>query len=362
MVFNQYVSTVPVRAARRVQNKSCYGVIIRDSTFENSTTNYSTVQYYTFTVLSLSNGITMKTQHTTNVHAINCYRNLCFIVYSTLMRFPLARACLFVVFIACKPSRARFAAGVSKSSSSSSMKSSSDASVLMELKETIRTQALQIQQLKKNQQLQAHSSRAPHHHHGMPTTSSQETSNNYLHRPFYQLAAHRVGWLSLFLVGLSATAVIINGFEHTLSRQIELAYFVPLLAGHGGNTGGQTVGTVLSALSSGAVHKRDAARVIGKEALSGFSVGLLLGSVVAPFLYSVMGISLHVSVVLFFTLTLVSTIAATLGSTIPFVCLALGLDPSVIAAPAMTSFVDVSGLLSYFLIANQIFKWFGLDL
>ena len=58
----------------------------------------------------------------------------------------------------------------------------------------------------------------------------------------------------------------------------------------------------------------------------------------------------------------VSTIAATLGSTIPFVCGALGLDPSVIAGPAMTIFVDVSGLMSYFLIANQVFRLYGIEL
>ena len=71
---------------------------------------------------------------------------------------------------------------------------------------------------------------------------------------------------------------------------------------------------------------------------------------------------MHVSAVIVCTLPLVSTIAATLGSTIPFGCLALGLDPSVIAAPAMTSFVDVSGLMSYFLIANQVFRLFGIEL
>ena len=59
---------------------------------------------------------------------------------------------------------------------------------------------------------------------------------------------------------------------------------------------------------------------------------------------------------------LVSTIASTLGSVIPFVCVLAGLDPSVIAAPAMTSIVDVTGLMSYFLIANYIFQLYGLEL
>lgn len=135
-----------------------------------------------------------------------------------------------------------------------------------------------------------------------------------------------------------------------------------LLAGHGGNTGGQTVGTVLSALSSGAVTLQDAPRVISKEALSGLMAGSLLGLAVGCVAHYVMGITEHVAAVVLLTLPVVSTIAATLGSSIPFLCVFLGLDPSVIAAPAMTSFVDVSGLMSYFLIANQVFHLFGIEL
>jgi len=40
----------------------------------------------------------------------------------------------------------------------------------------------------------------------------------------------------------------------------------------------------------------------------------------------------------------------------------MGLEPSVIAGPAMTSFVDVAGLMGYFLIAQQVFKIYGVEL
>jgi len=229
-----------------------------------------------------------------------------------------------------------------------------DSAVLADLKETIKLQALEIERLKKGQPKAA----APASAHGGPVADV----SSYLERHFLQVALQRIGWLSLFLVSLSFTALIVNGFEHTLSRQIELAFFMPLLAGHGGNTGGQTVGTVLSALSSGTIALKDAPKIVAKEACSGLVVGCALGAAVALISHYVMGISQHVSTVIFCTLPLVSTIASTLGSAIPFLCVSFGLDPTVIAAPAMTSFVDVSGLLSYFLIANQIFKWFGLEL
>jgi cation transporter-like permease len=256
-------------------------------------------------------------------------------------------------------------------STSTSTSQSTEASALRELKEIIQSQRAEIDTLKSALQIskdaQTKSTRkptstAPSHSHGHgPPTDTQDPSL-YLSAPFYKLALQRVGWLFLFLCSLSLTAVIMNGFEHTLSKQIELAYFVPLLAGHGGNTGGQTVGSVLSALSSGSVTTKDAVRIIRKEAMSGMLVGMLLGSFVGCMAYFVGGISSHVSVVVCCTLPLLSTIAATLASSIPFGCKLIGLDPAIIAAPAMTTFVDVTGLMSYFLIANRIFAWYGLEL
>lgn len=234
-------------------------------------------------------------------------------------------------------------------------------SALRELKEIIQKQAKEIEQLKS--ELGSKHLKTTHtsgHGHGPP--AADEDPNLYVKTPFYSLAFKRVGWLCFFLMSLSLTAVIMNGFEHTLSKQIELAYFVPLLAGHGGNTGGQTVGSVLSALSTNSVTKKDAFRVIRKEAMSGLTVGLMLGTFVGLISYHLGGISKHVSTVVFCTLPLLSIIAGTLASSIPFVCIALGLDPAIIAAPCMTTFVDVSGLLSYFLIANKIFALFGLEL
>jgi len=235
-----------------------------------------------------------------------------------------------------------------------------DSSVLRELKDTIAKQSKEIDSLKS--QLSKSGGAAKQSGGGAHSGGPEMQTDEYLQSPFYMIASHRVGWLSLFLCSLSLTALIMNGFENTLHRQLELAYFVPLLAGHGGNTGGQTVGTVLSALSSGAVSLKDAPRVISKEAMSGLMAGSFLGVAVGIVAHYVMGISQHVAAVVLFTLPVVSTIAATLGSTIPFLCLFLGLDPSVIAAPAMTSFVDVSGLMSYFLIANQVFAAFGIEL
>lgn len=237
-----------------------------------------------------------------------------------------------------------------------------DASALRELKELIQKQSKEIDSLKAALATKSATkdTKASTASHGPP--ASDLDPGTYLHTPFYKIAFQRVGWLALFLVSLSFTAIIMNGFEHTLSQQIELAYFVPLLAGHGGNTGGQAVSSVLSGLSTKSITSKDAFKIIRKEAMTGMTVGIILGCIVGPIAHFGGGISRHVSTVVFFTLPWLSTLAATLASSIPFACHAAGLDPAIIAAPAMTTFVDVSGLLSYFLIANKVFKWFGVKL
>ena len=239
------------------------------------------------------------------------------------------------------------------------------ASVLRELKGTVRAQAAEIARLKQAMaatSAPAATSGGHGHGHGHGPAVDNDDILAYARKSFLAVACDRVGWLGFFLFSLSFTALIMNGFEHTLSRQIELAYFVPLLAGHGGNTGGQAVGTVLSALSAGAVTRRDAGRVVAKEALSGLSMGIILGACVGPISHYAMGVSMHVATVVSVTMPLLSTISAFLGSALPFLCVVLGLDPAVVAAPAMTSLVDVAGLLCYFLIANRIFRLFGMEL
>ena len=81
--------------------------------------------------------------------------------------------------------------------------------------------------------------------------------------------SQRTLWLLFFLFGLLLCARVMHQFEELLAQELELAFFVPLLIGAGGNSGGQTVSTVIRALGSGSVSIRDAPRVILKEGIAG---------------------------------------------------------------------------------------------
>jgi hypothetical protein len=107
---------------------------------------------------------------------------------------------------------------------------SSESAVLRELKEKIATQAKEIASLRKQVVDGSTSSsiKAPAQQHGAHGGGGPEMmADEYLQLSFLNIASKRIGWLSLFLVSLSLTALIMNGFENTLHRQLELAYFVP---------------------------------------------------------------------------------------------------------------------------------------
>jgi hypothetical protein len=59
------------------------------------------------------------------------------------------------------------------------------------------------------------------------------------------IARGRTGWLVAFCIGLLLAAVVVEQFEDVLERHVELSFFVPLIMGHGGNTGSQSVTTVI---------------------------------------------------------------------------------------------------------------------
>jgi Mg/Co/Ni transporter MgtE len=63
------------------------------------------------------------------------------------------------------------------------------------------------------------------------------------------VARSRTGWLVVFCIGLLLAALVVEQFEDILEHHVELSFFVPLIMGHGGNTGSQAVTTVIRCAS-----------------------------------------------------------------------------------------------------------------
>lgn len=147
----------------------------------------------------------------------------------------------------------------------------------------------------------------------------------YLATPVLRIVGLRILWLLVLVAAATLTVNVLDYFEETLESVVALALFIPMLIGTGGNTGAQTVTTVVRAMSVDDIGLRDLPRVLGKELSTGALVGtglalpagLLAGLVIDPDVGLVLGISLMA----------VCTLATGAGSLIPMLAKRAGVDP-----------------------------------
>jgi len=174
----------------------------------------------------------------------------------------------------------------------------------------------------------------------------------YLTTRVRDLVRSRIVWLLALIAAASLTVNVLDHFEDALAQVVTLALFVPLLIGTAGNTGAQAATTVVRAMALGDVEFRDLVRVAGREALIGLLLGSLLASAALAPAWWVAG--REVAVVVSVTLVVICTLATTVGSATPLLARRLGLDPAVVSAPFITTLVDSSGLVAYFLVARAV--------
>ncbi|MDQ2689000.1 MAG: magnesium transporter [Chloroflexota bacterium] len=174
----------------------------------------------------------------------------------------------------------------------------------------------------------------------------------YMSTSVLQIARSRIVWLLALIVAATLTVNVLSAFEATLAELTTLALFIPLVIGTGGNTGSQAAMTVTRAMAVGEVRFDDLATVVLREARVGLLLGAMLGGLALLPAWFVVG--REIAIVVSLTLLAVCTLAAFVGSLLPLVARRLGVDPAVISAPFITTLVDASGLVVYFLIARAV--------
>lgn len=164
-------------------------------------------------------------------------------------------------------------------------------------------------------------------------------------------------WLLAAAAGGTAAALSLSGFDAALAAVPALAFFMPVVAGMGGNVGMQSSTIVVRGLAVGFVEASRVRRLVVREVSLGASLGLLYGALIA-------GASMVVgdgnvdpwslaAVVMLGTAGSM-TIAAAVGTCTPLVLDRFGVDPAVATGPFVTTSVDVMGLIFYFWLATVL--------
>lgn len=187
------------------------------------------------------------------------------------------------------------------------------------------------------------------------------TDKPYLRTGVWETVKSRIPWLMLLMLSATFTGIVVNSFESSLATCSVLISFIPMLMGTGGNCGNQSSVAVIRSLSLNEVDFKDIFRVFWKESRVAIVCGVLLASanfikllVVDRWLMHNSEVTTMVALVICLTLVCTVFCAKAVGCLLPLLAKKIGLDPAVMAAPFISTIVDVLSLLIYFQFALHI--------
>ena len=178
--------------------------------------------------------------------------------------------------------------------------------------------------------------------------SFQQSISNPLKERVLQLYKNRIVWLFALVFMNIFSGAAISSFESIIQSVVSLVFFLPLLIDSGGNAGSQSATLMIRALATGDVKLSDWYKLIGKELIVSFMLGVTMAAGVAviagfraPEIIAVVAISM----------VLIVISGSLIGMLLPFVFTKLKLDPATASAPLITSISDIFGVLIYFSVA-----------
>ncbi len=173
----------------------------------------------------------------------------------------------------------------------------------------------------------------------------------YFQTNFWKLTQKRGLWLLLLFVSEFFTGSALRHYEKEWANALTLVFFVPLILSAGGNSGSQSVSLIIRGLAVGDVKLRDFFKVVRRELIMGIMLGVFLGGIGmlrAASWDSPPNVCISVGI----ALAGVVTAGSLIGACLPLLLKRIGMDPAIMSAPFVATFVDVTGIVIYFNVAQ----------
>lgn len=182
------------------------------------------------------------------------------------------------------------------------------------------------------------------------------SEKSYFDTGVFQHAKSRILWLLLLMLSATFSGMIITHYEAAFASMPLLVSFIPMLTGTGGNCGSQSSTLIIRGMSLDEIHFKDIFKAMFKE----FRVSIIVGIVLAcangirimlmyqePVLALITGMSLVATVIM----------SKLIGCTLPLLAKRVNLDPAIMAAPIITTLVDMCSIFLYFNIATMFINY-----
>ena len=161
----------------------------------------------------------------------------------------------------------------------------------------------------------------------------------------------RLPWLLIGMLGGIGSSLLLNCFESTLGNHPEMALFIPLLAGMGGNVGTQSSAIAVQGLANNSLDSSHMFHHIMKEMVVALINATILSLMVYVYNFCLYGATDIVTLSVPLSLFVVILFASSFGTLIPMVLERININPAVATGPFIQIINDISGMTFYMIIS-----------
>lgn len=160
----------------------------------------------------------------------------------------------------------------------------------------------------------------------------------------------RLPWLLIGMLGGIGNSMILGNFDTTFAAHPEMALYIPLIGGTGGNVGTQSSALVVQGLANNSLQSNNTWKQILKESV----VALINASIISMLVYAYnflrFGPTATVSYSVSISLFVVVMFASIFGTLVPMTLERLKIDPAIATGPFISITNDIVGMMFYMLI------------
>ncbi len=167
------------------------------------------------------------------------------------------------------------------------------------------------------------------------------------------LSKARLPWLIIGLFGGVMSSLVIGSFEEEITRNVYLAFFMPLIMAMGGNAGVQSSSIVVQGLANLSISENNIVSRVVKEFFVALINGLICSALVIAY-GLIIQLPQDITLVVAISLVTAILIASVIGALIPLLLEKLKIDPALATGPFITTSNDLLGLFLYFVIGNSL--------
>ena len=169
-----------------------------------------------------------------------------------------------------------------------------------------------------------------------------ETDDNL----FKQTSA-RLPWLLIGMIGGISNSVILGQFDNVFATHPEMALYIPLIGGTGGNVGTQSSAIVVQGLANSSLEANETIKQVGKESLVALVNATLISLLVYIYNFVRYGATETVTYSVSISLFAVVMFASIFGTLVPMTLEKLKIDPAIATGPFISITNDIIAMMIY---------------